>query len=340
MYPDITIEKNSQFFVALCKDTDSPHSFITLGVIKNNQHLLLGAYGKILHKKHITNRRFMACQLFFGQQLPSLIINEKLIYDGMNSNAKTFSYKAYSINYTHYLEFLQYLTHLSHAQSDDYELKAYCPQSKVDGSVTLQWRTLEKEVNQMESRPTDFREHEHLNITNTCRHSAISMTKKISHLDDLGEGVSSLYLKSPPLQTSTYNGVMAPNNEYIYILPLPPQSFGGLSKETVTIISKLYQRLDHLLTTERDNSELTAQKFKEIKSLYESLTAGHLASLSAVFNEINEWATKNKTLIASHRKWHWISFRTATQKMVDDLLASQPSESKESPAFEENIQLC
>lgn len=318
MYPDITINKDSKFFVAMCKDVDSVHSFISLGVEIDNKQVLLGSFGKILTGKA------SRCCFIFGET-DGRVKNERLFFTKENKSIYSeMTYKAYSINWQNYLEFLHYMRLISLSQKAS-PLAAYCPTKETDSEITLGWQSIEDLPvdDNTKVSPENLEEFQHIGLSNTCRHSAISLTKRAGKLDDLGQGIFSSFTMSAPLKTKVLGGVLGVRGEHIYILPLPPASFSGISEKKAGIITKLYQRLDEILLNEQGNQS-TIDKFEKIKALYESITAKETATLSEVINEITCWVSTNKKLISTHRKPHWISFSTATEKMFDKLLEENP----------------
>jgi hypothetical protein len=399
MYPTLTVNKNSHFFVTLCKDNNSFHSFFTLGVESGNEKILLGSFGKIGAedgsccgllfwdtKARIKNERMFvkpshAKAYNFVRMEPGIQIQPNTVYwktlneqtlqytvispsgetitDTINpyepkDYTKKFilkttsqrghtkirnvlaemSYKAYSISYDQYLEFLDYLKNISRAQSKKSysRLEAYCPTNETESEITLKWMFLENHSDRVDEKNIDHN-HERIGKSNNCRHSAIGMVKRATGLKDLGKGISSLFCWGAPLNTKSLSGKLGADGSYIYILPLPPTSFTGISKQKLDIITKLYNRLDELILCKQDN-KLTIEKFEKIKSLYESITANEESILSEIFAEINSWVTDNKALISTHRRQHWISFQTATEKMFNKLLASMPAESEASYSFD------
>lgn len=318
MYPDITINKDSKFFVAMCKDNDTVHSFISLGVEIDNKQILLGSFGKVV------SRKASKCCFIFGET-DGRINNERLFFTKKDERIYSkMTYKAYSLTWQNYLEFLHYMRLISLSQKTS-PLTAYCPINTTDNEMTLGWQSVEKLPvdNNPPVSPENINEYQRIGLSNTCRHSAISLTKRAGRLEELGQGIFSSFAMSPPLKTTVLGGVLGVKGEHIYILPLPPASFSKISDKKAGILKKLYQRLDEILLNEQEN-QCTIDKFEKIKSLYESITAKEMSSLSEVMNEITSWVDVNKKLISTHRKPHWISFSTATEKMFEKILKENP----------------
>lgn len=316
MYPPITINKNSKFFVAMCKDTDTVHSYICLGVEIDNKQILLGSFGKVL----TIDSSFFS---FLFTETHGRIKNERVFFSKENNQpiSSKLTYKAYSLNYQYYLEFLHYMRKISCDQTKFSKLMAYCPVDETENEVTMKWQPVNtlNANNNLKGLSVSLDEHKQISILNTCRHSAISLTKRASHLSDLGQGISSFFMMRAPLETKIKGGILGAKSEYIYILPMPPKSFSGLSEKKYAIITKLYNRLDEIILNEQDNI-FTIKKFKKIKLLYESITSNEKSSLPEVLNEISDWVDDNKKLISTHRKYHWISFPTATEKLFKKIL--------------------
>lgn len=315
MYPTITINKNSKFFIAMCKDVNTPHSFISLGVEIDNKQVLLGSFGKV------KTRDASNCCFIFGETA-GRIMNERIFFTKKNKKIYSeMTYKAWSLSLQQYMEFLAYMRNISMSQKTLSALEAYCPISETGTEITLKWQSVEEKmlIDYAAEEPDNFDDYQRIGIINTCRHAAIKLTKQASHLTDLGQGISSIFTVNPPLTTRVVAGLMGARGEHIYILPLPPRSFPGLCEKKLAIISKLYERLDTILLAEQ-NKKATVDKFEKIKALYESITSQEKASMSEIFNEINCWVDSNQQLISTHRQSHWISFPTATEKMFKKML--------------------
>ncbi len=164
------------------------------------------------------------------------------------------------------------------------------------------------------SYATDLNEYARIGLNHSCRHSAIRLVEEASKCPNLGQGISSLFFNYPPLTAVFSAGKVKKNTSYFYILPLPPTSFASLTPVKLRIITKLYQRLDEIILNEQANP-ITIRKFQQLKKLYNNLTHDEHTSIMDIMNGIEEWAVANKTLIATHRRSHWIPFQTATQKM-------------------------
>ena len=323
MYAPITVNKDSKFFIALCKDSDSPHSFVSLGVENGNKQVLLGAFGKVFGKNSDD------CRFFFSDTEGRINNERRFFAEDKNKTPihSEMTYKAYSISYAQYLEFLKYMKTISLAQKKNSPLMAYCPQEedKTSPIVTLKWQSvnyLETEKNANASND-DINQHLRIGKSNTCRHTAINFTKRATKLNNLGKGISSFFAFSPPLKTSILGGTLGADGQHIYILPLPPKSFTGVSKSKLAILNKLYTRLDEIILMEQYNRK-TSKKFEQIKALYNSITANEKSNLNEVLKEITSWVNDNKDLISTHRKPHWISFKTTTERMFNKILETKP----------------
>lgn len=315
MYPSITVTKNSKFFIAMCKDVNSVHSFISLGVEIDNKQVLLGSFGKIIRN------RGSSCRFLFAET-EGRITNERIFFTKKNEKIRSeMTYKAYSLSWQQYMEFLAYMREISLLQNTLSPLEAYCPTEETDTQVILKWQSVEQPMvlDHAAENHDHLDEYQRIGLSNTCRHAAINLTKQACHLPDLGQGVSSSFAAGLPLTTRVVGGVLGQNGEHIYILPLPPRSFPDLCDRKRAIITKLYERMDEILLNEH-NKKCTIEKFEKIKALYESITSHENASLSEIFYEISCWIEANKTLISTHRKSHWISFPTTTEKLFTKLL--------------------
>lgn len=344
-YPQVTINKNDKFFVALCVRYDlTPfrHTFISLGVEnKDGEKVMLGAFGKNL----ASNFSYFEC-LTTGSS-KAKIYNERIFFNEDNQeNSLPLTYKAYELTYEQYLEFLEYLATISNTQSNLSRLEAYTPvendPTEEANKVTFKWQYLgmptEKNTDENNNNANENSNKESikkagytsLGLTNTCRHSAISLIKKAGSLTTPGAGIFSFFMRSPPLTATTQCFKLGRPEEHIYLLPLAPSSYLKIPALQRTILTKLYERLEQIVLT-KQNAPTTKEKFEKIKKLYDSLIKNQEVSLGKMFEEINKWVDQNNTLIKTHRKSHWISFKTSTENMFQQIKALK-SEDNEEPA--------
>jgi hypothetical protein len=327
----LDITKNSEFFIALCQY--GPHSYVALGAKTKDKTQLLASFGKIASER-TSNLCTSLCTAVFNK-VPATILNEPVTKhlkpNGFISNPSesNVTYKAYDISYQNYIEFLLYMKQLSVAQRAQNQyadiLEAYIPITKTDKKVTFEWRSVESlNVENQIKKPHDkdtiiepTRNSKALNlslVSNTCRHSAIHFTQQARNNKHMGQGVSSAFFKKLPLKATFTNGEVS-KQHYFYILPLPPSSYSDLSKEQEHILKKLYKRLDRLLQ-KHQNNPLTAEKFEQLKTLYNSITPKQTTAIWQVIDAVETWEKDNKTLISSHRSSFCFHFgKTATESM-------------------------
>lgn len=313
LYQPIQISPSSEFFIALCQRHG--HSYIALGVKEGNNAQLLMACGK----GNLAKGRSSLCEVIFGVS-QAAVMHEVFMF---NHWEKVVLYKAYTITYQHYLEFLHYLKLLSLSQKEKWSdhpdtlLKGYFP--NPNNQSLLEWGSIVDIPTSPEATSTpDFDTYKRLGLFNTCRHSAIRLTKNASHRSELGRGVSSLFFKALPLLAVFAKGQLKQEScSSFYILPLPPTAFKNLSAEQLKIISQLYKRLDTIILSAQNNP-VTMEKFNKIKGLYCVLAKNSTLKLFDVLNVIEIWGKENHALIVKHRESHWISFHTATQTMFSN----------------------
>ncbi|KTC64921.1 Uncharacterised protein (plasmid) [Legionella adelaidensis] len=304
----ISIGKSPNFFIALCGYKG--HSFLSLGVKVDNRVHFLGSFGKKAWA-------FDSCkpwQILFG--LSSWIEDETFIFE----KAHEIQYKAFTISFAQYVEFLNYLKVLEEKQNDEkvkqghnLSWRDYFYAFLPSGNGGLRWARLseQRSDNDKESEVAeDLPSYSTLHLGNTCRHSSIKLANKVGH-HSFGKGLSTFFLKPPPLKAKNNQGLVTEG--YFYILPLPPGAF-GLSGKEKTIAERLYSRLDEICMSQQDNP-LTIEKFKKLKELYEQVTENAELGLFELIKCIFEWEKQNASLIASHRKHHWFTFSTATERM-------------------------
>lgn len=306
----ISISSESEFFIAVC--TYKVHSYITLGVKNKEEVNVLASIGKKAHQNT------SPCHFIFGNADASL--NTEPFMFGTKKNNEV-SYKAFSISYKHYIEFIAYLKNVARSQRQVNQVKslhAYLPES--NNPSRLLWSYIENfSSNESTLSDEDRAYYSHINvINNSCRHGAIRLAQHASHRKDLGESASTCFFKSLPLTAIFCGGTVTKATPYFYILPMPPTAFEGIDSKKAGILNQLYKRLDEIVLSEQQNP-VTIQKFQKIKQLYIDLTQDDELPLLSVINGIETWERENQALIATHRKSHWFSFQTATQKMFAQL---------------------
>lgn len=318
----IKVNKDSEFFIALCKD--GAHSYVTLGVKTDDGIHLLASIGKYFYRDKKSYFLTPYISFAFGQ-IPAFIKNDKVIpfqkFDGtwFTPAKKEVPYKAYSIDYQQYVDFLHYLKAVAKEQSqrlnDELPILAYCPkeQNKEKKTVKLIWNTVSVLQGKEDEEPNPADKKITI-IGNSCQDTAINLTQKATNAAPLGKGVSSMFFKRPPLKTTFNNGKVTPWRHF-YMLPQPPTSFTNLSNENKRVLDTLYRRMDEILLSGQEN-ELTIHKFEGLKTLYLSLAPlSQRKSILDVIEAIFEWEEVHQDLISAHRKNHWISFATATENM-------------------------
>ena len=311
MHRPIKISSESEFFVAIC--TYNLHSYVTLGVKNGEKTEVLAAVGKVAGLDP------SACAFLFWNT-EGFVHNERFMFGHKKDNEV--AYKAYAINYKHYIEFLDYIKQLSIAQKNaknlQFSLSAYCPDLS-DPSLLI-WQSVEKfSTPQPMPCATDLETHGRIGaFGNSCRHSAIRLTHQATKRADLGAAASTLFFRSPPLTAVFSGGIVQKITPYFYILPLPPTLFEAMEPKKLTILTRLYRRLDEIVLSEQNNP-VTIEKFQKIKDLYTHLTRDSQLSIMDVISGIETWEIEHQALISTHRKSHWISFQTSTQKMFSNL---------------------
>lgn len=314
--PKLTVAKDSHFFIALCQY--KTHSFVNAGIILNKEARLLASFGKVSAIEP-------TCAYFIKtlfSQTKAHIRNEPLIGNG-NIDATPVTYKAYEISYRQYVEFLLYMKQIAKNQQSP-SLTAYCP-SPDKAAITLVWQSLDCLEDAENLNNND--QHQHLNlITNSCRHSALTLLRQGTGLKHPGRGVSSFFFKQLPLTTTLETDAMGLDDS-LYLLPLPPEAYAVPDSPLHNILQPLYLRLDNLTVSHQANP-LTRQKFSAIKALYQSLTQSQPTSMALLLERLTAWVKNNQTLIGSHRQSHWISFPTATEKVFDALLKDVAAQTK------------
>ncbi|MBA2710337.1 MAG: hypothetical protein H0U57_07090 [Tatlockia sp.] len=325
----LLVNKNNEFFIAICEKND--HSSVSLGVKDNDGTIqFLASFGKIYYRGATQTKKENNLDMFklrlseicgaVFTDTNAYIQNEPVIAYEINDEVwrspKTsdISYKAYAITYQHYLQFLNQMAAISRKQQIKFNvkpLKAYFPVMENDDIVKLEWENVDHEE---EIQPLANEEFVTLSIGNNCRHSAIHLTEEARKTEGTGAGISSLFFKSLPLKAVLVGGNVKDN--YLFVLPLPPNAYSHVNPEKLSILTELYIRLDEMVLIAQEN-ELSRRKFEKLKGLYKEIATQMPETILDVISSIESWEKENKELISTHREKHWFHFATATERMFD-----------------------
>ncbi|KTD09266.1 hypothetical protein Lgra_2501 [Legionella gratiana] len=313
----ITINKQTdKFFISINKQ--GVHSFVMLGVYDQNKakHLLcrVGKFGDNEDKDPncALVTKFLCNALFYKNKA-------KLGDEGVTRTKKgstPITYQAYDITYAQYLEFIQTLESL---QTDDNKFLCYKPVATNDNEITFELSNNLSFPPQPEHRIK--KNVTELHVGNTCRHSAIALVEATQHAP-VASLISSHFLTSLPYKTVLDYGKPSDDIPF-YVLPAPPAAFSELGNAETKIITKLYQRMEHMLLLE-PNSQSTQDKFLRLKELYLNIIGPQKKlSLTELLKSIQTWKQDNELILTSLRKkYFWDSFftrKSATMSLIEEV---------------------
>gem|GEM_PF-4880684 len=343
----ITVDKNSRFFIALCKDENSSHSFICLGVELSNEqgrfsNKILCGFGKVIKMNKPTESFIGKLQniIFYLYSLfttfPGYLHNEQIftfdenwqqrkINDEIPASWKAvhmdLSYQAYSLSYQNYLQFLAYL------QQKQPGLRAYIPDfnSENDNKITLKWNAISafdtesKDINYNSIGKAE--DYNKISINDSCRQSAIHLTRQACQSERVARKVSSFYWNNLSLKTWLFEGHLGDIYNKLLILPPRPEMYTCMTAKKLAVITKIYNRLEDMILIKENNEkeQATLKKFEVIRALYEKITKDEKQDLSSFFQEISACFNDHKEIIKKHRRYDFFGTETSTEKMFNEL---------------------
>lgn len=304
---DINLDQQ-QFFISL--SMQGGHTFIMLGTYVGNtvQHLLCRV-GKVVNN----NQQETYCNGM--QSLFNVVFShENAILIDERTSRSTYghhpiSYQAYDITYSQYLEFVHLLEELQ--QEDN---KFYCfKQKERKGKVVTLEKTCEPLFNNKKDIGTIKDKVSELNLHNTCRHTAINLVEQVQHVP-VSSYVSSTFFRKLPYQTALDFG--SPSEDIpFYVLPVSPAAYSELERHKLSVLKKLYGRMEELLMI-APNADETIEKFNLLKNLYLTLLGPQKElTLSELLDSIHQWKEENKPAISVLRQtYFWDSLITRVSK--------------------------
>ena len=345
--PIIVDRSKDEFFIAVAKKNG--HSFVFLGIVKEEKPILLARVGKLfkLNKdKEILGKDGVPTDPTYIDKIKKLLASENArFYSEPLQLRGNVSYMAYNISYNQYLEFMKLI-------SLDFQKKQTitCYQAKFninDNHVILNNEDLNKGSAQKEEQntvhderivfvrkkieyssnihPTESQQKiiarsHRITLWNTCRHTAIDLMENILK-SRLPNFVSRLFLCDLPLKAEFISG--EPKSHF-FVLPFPPSAY-QVSNDKMPILIEIYQRMENLLRID-PNSEITMNKFKALKALYltqaQSLKCN---SITTALDSLYQWKQEYGNIISQLRDQsifgklvsQFIKYKSSTQSMVD-----------------------
>lgn len=299
----ITINTESdEFFIAIAKNTSDLHSFVVVGVVKNNIPVMLAKAGKH-HSEHGPH--------FFTES-----VNQIYNHD--------ISYTAYSINVHQYKQFIDLLS--SAIQRPGRASKCYIPSTIEEQSPLMR---LTFDYPKYATAPTPSQTHlleraSYLTPTNTCRHAAIDTIEYIQETNEATQHLSHFFFMD--LLLENHFPEQAKPTRPFYILPAPPHAH-SVGIETKAVLTKLYHRMHHLLKKD-PYSECTQNKFNALKRLYQTLSNQPNDDLNLLLVSIQKWKNEHGTSISPLRQQGlfgrllnqlYITYKSSTETLADEI---------------------
>ncbi len=317
----ITLPKNSQFYVTIFKEKNADPSYILFGAIDNQgKHSTLAFLHKTCTIECVeercgpnSNKKFQTISDFLHNRIPANLASELTHFRVWPSNtSEKISYKAFALTKEQYDEFIKALptshvlykildvyTPISHS-SHTYILKNISSRSNSELENSIDDAIQSKSSNQF-------------GINKTCRHTAIELLIQSLQNPDVARGIPTFALKKLPYQGEFRNLKM---HGTFYILPIPP-SRKQLEPDVYRRLSRIYKRMEKI-PLRYTNHPATKEKFLALKELYTQLDPRTNSSLTNLVDAIQTWEEKNTVLIDQHRGFSLFK-STATRDMVEDL---------------------
>ncbi|WP_131781021.1 hypothetical protein [Legionella gresilensis] len=344
MPAELLLNKDDEFFLSIVKQEH--HSFLMLGVIQDNKPTLLARVGKTNDIDPDIKKRFKP----FYKNLTSGTL-ARLADEGItrkSSQKDAIAYQAYSITYEQMKEFLDLITYIEERQLANDEIKnalnktykkklykeaiqAYVPsQENVSNNLTTspnqvvfeykklrEYRAPEEiYLQNLRSASQIVNKINRINVSNTCRHSALDILESILHYKI---DASKQFFIPLSYHTKLIAGV--PDKQSFYILPPPPSVYKPLTSYQLSTLNKLYGRLKKIPKL-HGNDIKTRMKFDELKDLYNKIAGTSKLSAFDLLLEITEFENDKKDILFRRRSNHFISFfssHSATEKTLQEI---------------------
>ncbi|MFC3909072.1 hypothetical protein ACFORL_08295 [Legionella dresdenensis] len=342
-YAPKKIKRDTEFtFTIACKPNSNPlqnHTFVFVG-FKNDEgnYELLGSWGKLTnHEKYNFND-------FLLSETDAYIRNEPTFYknDKETPFEMDVEYISYGMTYEQLIGFYQYLKQLESSSSNPeltnskkekvkIHYQAFIPNPitpQTGDTIEFVWdytmRLKEGETAAISEE--DAASHFRVGRINTCRDEACVLAKQALQTDDLGVGVPKNFMKQLPLKAKISGGMILNNPHPFLALPLPPKSFPDMDKSSMKIVEQLYKRMNRMILIAQENP-ITYEKFNKYKELYNQITRDQKADLIVIKEIMSSFLSSNKALISTHRGFHFWGQKTASEKMFDNILKTDPKPS-------------
>lgn len=315
-YPDIKVNKNAEFFIAIGKSTQGnskKHSFVMLGVMQNKRPILLAKVGKI------PSRNKGACDVELGSE-------------SIRNFSAPICYAAYAITYAHYQQFIKFLSFA--ANGKEYRRTAHIQayQQVGDADENTIMMTYEHVSPFALSEATEqekaiIKRSQWLFFCNTCRNTAMDVLAYVQKVKKLRGIISRFFFIDLPLFIRFNNGY-ADENMHFYVFPPPPTTYPQSEKRKQYILNTIYQRMEDLIKKD-PGGQNTIDKFELLKKLYLEQAGIPDRKLSQVLQSINRWRDTHRETLGKIREQSSIGklfgSSASTLKMADKLEADLSS---------------
>ena len=281
----IEVDLDDEFFIAVCT-TDSIilHSYITVGVkLKNinnqDEYRLLASIGKYADPEDLIRKAIFS-------KAPGFLTNEYVAHGRSVRNENKYKdpeqtearYSAYAIDYAQYCRFINLLSSINP------KIAFYRPniQNNTDTKITLRYGAgQQKDLRRSMVRTK--RNTTYLNLSNTCRNSALDIIDYVAK-PVLSDTVSTLFYKDLKLSTTFSRGA----TNHLYVLPksLDDKQAKNMHPIILNTFARIYIRLDDMIQ-KSPNSSQTKVKFAKLKELYNHLLTCNKTDLPAFQKEID-----------------------------------------------------
>jgi hypothetical protein len=173
---------------------------------------------------------------------------------------------------------------------------------------------------------TRYARMRYFNNENSCGDTAVDLLNYARGETETPYNVSTKFYRGLPVPTTLVAGQISQDRPF-YILPLPPTAFRPASSgDAVTkqqeLLTKLYRRMEDIITLEPDSPK-TVEKFNKLKDLYERQAPQPYDNPEDIIASIIEWRNREENHhVFELRKTYFfdwfITRQSATTKMFDE----------------------
>ncbi|KTD23802.1 Uncharacterised protein [Legionella lansingensis] len=330
----IKIDQSDEFFIAIAKQEG--HSFVFAGIKQKGKIHLLARVGKVFkpQKGKCLIPKALCNAVFFQAQ--AQIEDEGIARpDGWESSI---SYAAHAISYQQYLQFVALLEEIE--TEDSFE--CYKPGEEGELEFTGKKVLASKSDEKNACATKIIARGQVLNLSNTCRHTAIDLIKYVCNDEQVTHDISRTFFCNLPLETFLVANdgkpfllgdddqaycLVHPDPELpFYILPPPPTSFKNLPAFQRRVLNDLYRRMEEMLRI-APNSPDTQTKFELLKTLYNEKSGPCMVGFATFISDIANWHERHQKEINTLRETNLVDCfftrKSTTQKMCEQWFSEE-----------------